>query len=344
MAKRKARTSIAPQPMPKKSRVDVALNNVESKPPQAYAGFLNYDIRVMIYEYMDLMPLAGGEEWKGLLLSCKDASEEMNEVAAKRLKKFLALFPEKYKAGLPKRLAANYTMEISVVPLLPEWNALTAVTILLPPAALGRERFEHLHPLLSLYLDKLTVLSKSDIATARKSLRSYVFPEFENIYSSMTAITNRSMPWLRYVADALMKLYLNILHHSDEKFRLYVGRTCQLRPIRVKTVVIAWDFRGDKAKELEERARGRRRLMQGRKYEYAENTKNKARSHYKLGRDYEFSYRYDLMGMGGLMGEAGIVSKSRWAHNEPYHPLQLLQTVKTKPISSDGIGQEWVEG
>ncbi|KAF2791045.1 hypothetical protein K505DRAFT_377068 [Melanomma pulvis-pyrius CBS 109.77] len=63
----------------------------------SFFSHLNLDIRNMIYEYIELYPTPSSQDWRGFILSCHQAKEEVDGSALQKFHEYLRTLPEKLK-------------------------------------------------------------------------------------------------------------------------------------------------------------------------------------------------------------------------------------------------------
>ncbi|KAF2649747.1 hypothetical protein K491DRAFT_683578 [Lophiostoma macrostomum CBS 122681] len=70
-----------------------------------FFGRLCYDVRAIVYEYMnDLPPLSPGGDYKGFILSCRLAKQEIEDVSCSRVEQYLQFFRAMVKEALGCRI------------------------------------------------------------------------------------------------------------------------------------------------------------------------------------------------------------------------------------------------
>lgn len=301
---------------------------MEKGDQRSFFDHLNYDTRMAIYNYMTLPPFSDGNDCKGFILSCRQAQSEMTETAARHLKSYIIDFKGQFKQ------VTGHDIDISEIPLYEGFNALKCITVTLPIMALENTSFDRLYPLLKRRLDKVTFMFKGD-ATAAQQIwimsNSYTAPT-----SMYTHVKHPKMPWLPKLAEA----QLAILRHAKHRYyghSYYKNQENSAKEINVKTIVMAWDLTNTTAED----AKSRRQLLKGHYYEYSMTEKWRVRCWNKEGvPNSHFPTRYELMGKGGLLGECGLSSETRWTLlGDSYR--KLLRPADRKSIGSDGIGKEF---
>lgn len=319
---------------------------------RAYEDILNYNIRMMIYDYLELAPISCRFGSEGLTLSCKAACGEVRAAAARQLIMKLAYFRRTFTrdTGLDMRLLE--------IPLYGPWKDIRNVTLELPPTALRYQALvEHLRPLFQLHLINLFIMFKG----SGESVRSLLEPDAETTRGLSCLRNYPNMPWLAAAAKVLPK-YMRLTQemilnarkcpHCNGTHvaiaRRYNGawelHAAPERLLYVQNVTFAWDFRSE---EDAAEGRGRRKhLLQGQLIQTKKSIAALRRERFKMQKDFMLPVRYELTGRNGLVGA--------WGHKSRFSIAKLMnestrsrlmrdlyhdKCVQARAVASDDFGQ-----
>jgi hypothetical protein len=305
-------------------------------------GRLPYDIRVIIYSYLENgQPLAPRFECLGFYLSCQQFKREIEEFSRDRLR------------SLFTRIENALSVEVAIKPGLDE---LRSITVVLPYAAFDdfgasslRPKWKYeilrgLHPLLAYPFDTLHIEISSD-------------PECDTRCAGHAVNVWRT---LRYLIGDLglivefsnmckfrPRLINEALNELEKLFKANCAREVTLYPTKVKTrqICLSWDHQTSPRRPIQ---------LSGRMI-YSEEP------HYTSKRRWPFRKEkktnplspanpptaivYELCDAGWSVGEMGIVSPTRWSGDKFTGPLvtSIINSFDVRRgilVSSKGIGME----
>jgi hypothetical protein len=332
---------------------------------------LPYDIRAIIYSYLEpqnVPPLSPAFESGGFMFSCRQAKQELEEMASKALKRFIESF--KRSTGIEIRLSSTV-------------GELKSVTIHLPFKAFSgrgwdgegirvmwkREVMTGLHPLLAQHFDKVRIHISADLDTQ-------TWPEHESLSDrGRFEVTIHSL--LRDIAYMIERVNRNPPDwHSnnalmlDQIFGYEHGKKVEQYPtthVNARRISLSWDLRDATNPESPI-------VLNGRMHHLGLKSGNRSRepasllgplavpanaikaflakdegerdlSSIKLT-DYENMLFYHLRDPRRLVGEMCIQSRQRWPPLEDWRFNELLNAATTdlEYISSQGLGKRVERG
>ncbi|KAF2246117.1 hypothetical protein BU26DRAFT_553069 [Trematosphaeria pertusa] len=327
MAKRKLKLKLklatSPLTQPRKKARSKASGDLtpKSTKPLPFFEYLNYDVRMLIYMHMRLPPWSNGSHWKGFILSCRQAHLEASESAGRRLKAALIAFTNNLEG-----------VQVPNIPIGEGFKALKELTLQSSVNYMPLSEFERLSPLLNLYLDKITYVFKGDEVAARKVIEP---PRLQHeVTAALTdsiygGLASRRMPWLRSMALDLRTVAVWISTDAE-------------KAIHTKQIAIAWDLLPEDSERM---TRLRRPTLQGSERTYPIwDFDQWGVSEENLQEELRKVKKYELSGKDGLLGECGLRSDYRWVLRPGENVRSLWLYTPTRKISSQGIGQDIVEG
>ncbi|KAF1954256.1 hypothetical protein CC80DRAFT_494068 [Byssothecium circinans] len=335
MTKRKAREK--PPTMPTKKLKTLAASSLA--PPSPISGYdqlLTRDIRLVIYHYME-WPCSDKKDWHGLALSCKDAYDELtSEAVHLRTVKL-----NEIAKGVQQK--SGIEIHFSALPDTLNWVIISSVTVTVPAKAMMTIFSNGFEQLLALKLDKLTFMFTGDAATAKTELR-YDRTDHDGSYLTTTPVP--SMPWLYHLRDILTRIASQYRYQFGNDDQSQWARTIHSKGIMVpciaimaKRFVLAWDFCSDRVRA---QGMGRQKwLMQGKVVEY------KLRESHAGGEGATddpsaYPFRWEMMGKGGLLGEAGVfVGDGDYRGFMVNIEFLMCYRIRRRDIVSKGIGAQW---
>jgi hypothetical protein len=334
--------------------------------PNSFFTRLPFDIRAIIYSYLesgDLPPLAPKFQCFNFFLCCRQAKQEIEEIASIRVKYFLASFKQSTSIELyiqpdPR----NYKNLTVVLPFTALYNRG------LPSQALGWERefLVGLHPLLSQYFDTLRIHFSGDPDTvpAHSSLL-----ERGKLEIGMHSLLRD----LGYMIERVNRVDRNSNVASDYPPGLETifwsrnGENLTPYPnaqVAVKRICLSWDLRasGDQEVELNGKLHharisqtcskpprqpffpGTRALIRWMEKVLLNKT-NEPVDPYRL----HVAMYYQLRDAERLAGEMGIISPLHWrlTQDESLGLNALVNGIDTDNksyVSSKGLGTEIMDG
>ncbi|KAH7079676.1 hypothetical protein FB567DRAFT_631456 [Paraphoma chrysanthemicola] len=288
--KRKPSETVITHLRPQKSR-----KLTDARP---FSSILNRDVREVIYSFMSLPPFASSGECCGLLLSCREAHDEIAEAAAHRLRAHLVYIEAKLAAEHGK----HFDHPTIIVP-----NGLASLrqlVIELHVAMLEPTAVRWTLALKNLYLDKFTVMIRGTSDEARASLELKKFPAL--LPAFLPQARDLDKPGLYYIAATLGEVLNDIARFA------YFNARCrpwseETHAVLARTIIVAWDFTmySNIACEPTE---GR---LKGRTHEFPRFEKDLMTLRNELPADHVFAHGYELMNRDALRGECGLCSPSR---------------------------------
>ncbi|KAH7079675.1 hypothetical protein FB567DRAFT_552078 [Paraphoma chrysanthemicola] len=341
--------------------------------PRARSFFdLPYDIRAIVYSYLEpqnVPPLSPAFESGGFMFSCRQAKQELEEMASKELKRFLDHFAR--STGVEIRLSSTV-------------GELKSVTVHLPFRAFSgrgwdgegirvmwkREIMTCLHPLFAQAFDKVRIHIAADPDTQ-------IWPQHESLSDrGRFEVTIHSL--LRDIAYMIERVNRDreTWHADGAQFKLDQifgyehGKKSESYPtahVNARRISLSWDLRGTTEREQTVRLNGRMHHL-GRKSVHISTREssfigpiaasaNAIRALLVRGEeeldppparlaDYESMLFYHLRDSQRLVGEMCIQSKWRWPPREDWRFNELLNgaTTNLEYISSRGLGKRVEKG
>ncbi|KAF1844853.1 uncharacterized protein K460DRAFT_99666 [Cucurbitaria berberidis CBS 394.84] len=312
--------------------------------PVSFFERLPYDVRASIYSYIeagDLPPITRGFQpsASGFLISCRSAKQDLEEIAARSLGKFLREFKSTFEN------TTDCTIQISDFPESSTLAELRSLRITLPFTSFcpikssdwkyvwKREVLAGLHPLLRLYSDKIHLhFSGPDNMPACKSLldRGRVEVSMHSILRKIAIMLESLNRW-KTGTDSMAGI-LSV----ERIFKYEVGRqrdTWINARVNAKRICLSWDLRDNVLEE-----NGQTITLNGKLHRIQvpviENGSEKK----------DAAIFYHLRDEQRLVGEMGVVSDGRWELREDID--RLLNGVSTHWVycSSSGLGKALGEG
>jgi hypothetical protein len=295
---------------------------------------LPYDVRAIIYHYLEpetFPPFSPGfrQTTSGFVLSCREAKQDLEEIAAMHLAKYLSEFRVTV-TSIP-----DFTLEISAGELPKSMDNLRHITITLPFSAFEcfhpcsgtvcwkREVLEGLHPLFAKYFDKVRIHfrgQQNKPATQTLFDRGCVEVAMHHLLRDIT-----------YMIEHVNKGQAG---ETMAIFKYEAGQQNAAYPrahVKAKRICLSWDFRPEPTGTISEQV-----ILNGRMHSVRSSRL------VTVGANSNRPLFYHLRNEQRIVGEMGIVSNSRWKlDNEPIMNT-LLNGVSTRAefCSSDGLGNE----
>ncbi|OAL55318.1 hypothetical protein IQ07DRAFT_582818, partial [Pyrenochaeta sp. DS3sAY3a] len=302
---------------------------------------LPYDIRLIIYEYLepgDFAPFTRGYQpsTSGFLLSCRQAKQDFDDIAylaSLSLSKHLAKFTDSFKSST--KLDAKCTTS----PDAP----LRHITITLPFTAFDsfdprcrkptwkRAVLVGLHPLLSLYWDVVRIhFSGTDGQPPHESA----------LDRGMVEVTMHSL--LRDVTYMIERINKKKPGQDGAERGMVSGSSISRNAypdahVRAKRICLSWDLRNENGSDEKKSAD----TLNGKLYRDQTSDTGANSPETKAP-----SFFYHLRDEQRLAGEMGAVSETRWDLADDPGIVALLNCVDTRVqfCSSGGFGCELSEG
>ncbi|KAF2272647.1 uncharacterized protein EI97DRAFT_461749 [Westerdykella ornata] len=173
---------------------------------------LVYDVRVVIYEHMDLPPLGDGKDFSGLWLSCRQAKKELEAAAAKAARRYLEQFKGASKANMGM-----------IMRPLPPLMDLQDLNIRLPIAALWSDR--QWVPLFTKNFNKVAIVFQGELP-------------YTHVMSYLTSPSDRL-----HALTRLLEKYTKFDFGRARGYPELVHWRLQDTKPMAKRISIAWDLR-----------------------------------------------------------------------------------------------------
>lgn len=308
---------------------------------------LPYDVRIIIYRYLepgDLPPLTRGfqSSTSGFILSCRCAKQDMEDIAATQLIRYLANFKTTFEKS------TNLVIHISGRPSTNTLAQLRHITVALPftafqtllPSARNavweREVLAGLHPLFAQFFDKVHIhICGTDNKPAHETLLDRGRVEV-GVHSLLRDITYMIERVNRDETAGQNGVSIDTIF----KYEMGERKTYPTERVNAKRICLSWDLRSD---SLYPRPTG---TLNGKRHrERAEN----------IGEFAVPFFFYQLRDEQRMVGEMGITSETRWI-SSPREPAEftptrlsfsaLLNAHQTpwEYCSIQGLGEEVKEG
>ncbi|KAF2110295.1 hypothetical protein BDV96DRAFT_667274 [Lophiotrema nucula] len=377
------RKCISSTTMASSSKSPMSTNTAELQPCQIqqqgdFFNKLSRDVRLVIYDHLypylpPLLHFNKSVDCRGMILSCKQAHQEMVEAAGRHLITFFANFAAEFQ----KKHDVSISLHKSI-PLYQGFAALRDVTLSVPWSCFKFQIDSDRRPavyfledkwgsIIHRHFDKLTLYVHGDNAPPHTTeeertrvFRTFKFYLFEFAYIIKSGALDNIDHWTSEYVEPNLGDFPNRRHYTKMEafhFDLVHWRRAQAKrqeiryrleeqhgyprlPVRTNHICIAWNLLGPGEMTPQR--------LTGKKLKYTWQHVDKLRETDMLRlRSYDnvWPHRYEVTGAEGLVGEVGLAHPDRWelATGEADGEESFIHDMKeVVDVYTTGIGEKLV--
>jgi hypothetical protein len=281
------------------------MSNMPGNSPQPYEtpmransffAHLNYDVRCLIYDFLDLPPIS--HSCLGLIMSCKEAKADTTPAAARNLKRYLTETQRSFNRH-------GYSLILPIIALDADHNDLKDITITTSWWTVY-EPWHGLSKLLGCYFSTVTIVCKTPQEMAALAGADGVVSEATSRNHVLDfAETDEKIPNLYERARWVMNAFMLLLDEKEYKLRRPHSQS-STSPARFRTTTFKLVWRGTTHENL------RAAVFDYLSFEYNTAFKENWRQQYGIAANYPWPTLTEISTANGDAGSMALTSKGRW--------------------------------